>query len=175
MRHILTFICILSPFIASAQVASAESGIYSLQDVSGISTVWASHVPSADIEAGNIRPHLTKIQGERARMPAYTSPLKLTDGVGKVQKNFLSFRRGTDGQFEGTLRYGDTTVPVIVLNGSHSMSFIEMNDDASTTYTIHRNVKNKDGTFLITVSATKSTGLYVCTWSFAGRASLETK
>ena len=175
MRTAITALFLLAPFVTSAQVASAESGVYSLRDVSGTSTVWASHVPGADIEAGNIRPYISKIQGERAIMPAFATPLKLTDGVGKVQKNFLLFRRGPDGQFEGGLRYGETTVPVIVLNGSHSMSFIEMNDDASTTYTIHRNVKNKDGTFLITVSATKSTGLYVCTWSFAGRASLETK
>jgi hypothetical protein len=163
------------PTICMAQVASAESGVYSLQEVSGISTVWASHVPPSDLESGNIRSHVSKIQGERAKMPPYESPLKMPDGVGKLQKNFLIFRKTQDGNFEGVLRYGDTTVPVIVINGSHSMSFIEMNDDASTTYTIHRNVKNKDDTFLVTISATKSTALYVCTWSFAGRARLEIK
>ncbi len=175
MKSLIFHIFLLLPFVASAQVASAESGVYALLDVSGASTVWASNVPPSDIEAGNIRPHMSKIQGERATMPAYASPLKLIDGIGKVQKNFLAFRRGSDGQFEGVLKYGVTTVPVAVLNGSHSMSFIEMNDDVCTTYTVHRNVKNKDGTFLVTVSATKNTALYVCTWSFAGRASLEAK
>jgi uncharacterized protein YodC (DUF2158 family) len=175
MRNLRFALLFLVPFVAIAQVPTADSGTYALQDVTGVSTVWASHVPAEALEERNIKPYMTKIRNERASMPAFVSPLRMTDGIGKLQKNFLSFRRGPDGEFEGLLRYGDNSSPVAVINGSHSMSFVEMNDDAATTYTVHRNVRLKDGSYLVTVSATKSTGLYVCTWSFAGRASLETK
>jgi len=158
-----------------AQVAAPESGIYALQDVKGTSTVWASHVPGDDLEAKNIKPYLSKITEERSTMPAYPKPKLLTDGVGHIQKNFLIFRRTTDGQYEGVLKYGDNMVPVIVVNSSYSTTFIEASEDAQTIYTVHRNVKNADGTYLVTVSATKNTAMYVCTWSFAGKATLEKK
>jgi len=175
MRLVPLLLLILCPFLCYAQVPSPASGTYSLRDVSGVSTVWASHVPAEDLDGKNIRPYLTKIQNERGNMPAYGTPFKMNDGVGKLQQNYLSFRRGADGQYEGVLKYGDNTSPVSVINGSHSMSFIELNDDASTTYTVHRNVRHKDGSYLVTVSSTKSTGLYVCTWSFSGWATLESK
>lgn len=165
----LTCIC------AFAQVQSLDAGAYVLQDVKGTSTVWASHVPGDDIEAGNIRPYIAKIKEERLSMPVLLKPKNLSDGVGKAQKNTLLFQRTPDGQFEGVLKYGENMAPVIVVNGSHSISFIEASDDAQTIYTIHRNVKNSDGSYLVTVSATKNTALYVCTWSFAGKAFLEKK
>ena len=160
---------------ASAQVTAPDSGVYALQDVKGISTVWASHVPGDDIEAKNIKPYLAKIAGGRSTMPAYQKPKNLIDGVGNIQKNFLIFRKAPDGQYEGVLKYGETTVPVIAINSSHSMCFIEANDDSQTIYTVHRNVMNSDGTYLVTVSATKNTAMYVCTWSFSGKAVLEKK
>ena len=108
-------------------------------------------------------------------MPAYAKPFQMNDGVGKLQQNYLIFRRGPDGQYEGILKYGENMSLVNVINGSHSMSFVEFSDDAATTYTIHRNVRDKDGAYLVTVSATKSTSLYVCTWSFSGWATLDSK
>lgn len=175
MRLIPLLLSFLSPFLCYAQVPAPARGTYALRDVSGISTVWASHVPAEELDGKDIRPYLSKIQNERANMPAYGTPFRMKDGVGKLQQNYLSFHQGADGQYEGVLKYGDNTSPVNVINGSHSMSFIELSDDASTTYTVHRNVRHKDGTYLVTVSSTKSTGLYVCTWSFSGRAILETK
>ncbi len=171
----LTSLFSLVALSLSAQVPSVDFGSYTLEEVKGTSTVWASHVPGDDIEAGKITPYIGKIKGERASLPAFSIPKNLSDGIGKKQKNTLTFRRNPDGDYEGVLKYGDNVVPVIVVNGSYTMSFIEASDDAQTIYTVHRNVKNPDGSYLVTVSAVKNTALYVCTWSFAGKAILEKK
>ena len=175
MRISKLLVLLFFPFNCYAQVPAPASGTYTLRDVSGVSTVWASHVPAESLGGKNISPYLLKVQNERTNMPAYVTPFQMNDGVGKLQQNYLSFRRGSDGQYEGLLKYGENTSLVNVINGSHSMSFIEFSDDAATTYTVHRNVRHKDGAYLVTVSATKSTGLYVCTWSFSGWASIDTK